>query len=69
MFNQIDQERKDKMGLESYKPWDTLVDDSGKEPLKPLKEEELIDKTIKCFHRLRPYFGECLEDHESHEPS
>ena len=62
IVNQIDQNRKDKMGLESYKPWDTLVDDSGKEPLKPFKEgEELIDKTIKCFHRLRPYFGECLE--------
>lgn len=62
IVHQIDQDRKDKMGLESYKPWDTLVDDSGKEPLKPFKEgEELIDKTIKCFHRLRPYFGECLE--------
>ena len=62
IVHQIDQDRKDKMGLESYKPWDTLVDDSGKEPLKPFKEGgELIDKTIKCFHRLRPYFGECLE--------
>ena len=62
IVNQIDQNRKDKMGLESYKPWDTLVDDSGKESLKPFKDEkELIDKTIKCFHRLRPYFGECLE--------
>lgn len=62
IVHQIDQDRKDKMGLESYKPWDTLVDDSGKESLKPFKEGgELIDKTIKCFHRLRPYFGECLE--------
>lgn len=62
IVHQIDQDRKDKMGLESYRPWDTLVDDSGKEPLKPFKEGgELIDKTIKCFHRLRPYFGECLE--------
>lgn len=62
IVHQIDQDRKDKMGLESYKPWDTIVDDSGKEPLKPFKEGgELIDKTIKCFHRLRPYFGECLE--------
>ena len=33
-----------------------------KEPLKPfVGGEELIDKSIKCFHRLRPYFGECLE--------
>ena len=34
---------------------------AGKEPLKPFDGEELIDKSIKCFHRLRPYFGECLE--------
>ena len=38
------------------------VDATGKEPLKPLEGgEELIDKSIKCFNRLRPYFGECLE--------
>ena len=62
IINQIDLERKQKMGLESYKPWDGSVDATGKEPLKPfVGGEELIDKSIKCFHRLRPYFGECLE--------
>mgnify|MGYP001203386296 CR=1 FL=1 len=62
IINQIDAERKEKMGLESYKPWDGSVDATGKEPLKPFEGgEELIDKSIKCFHRLSPYFGECLE--------
>ena len=62
IINQIDAERKEKMGLESYKPWDGSVDATGKEPLKPFEGgEELIDKSIKCFNRLRPYFGECLE--------
>lgn len=62
IINQIDAERKEKMGLESYKPWDGSVDASGKDPLKPFDGgEELIDKSIKCFHRLRPYFGECLK--------
>ena len=57
----FDQERKTKMGLESYKPWDTSVDASGKDPLKPFDGgEQLIDKSIKCFDRLRPYYGECL---------
>ena len=62
IINQIDAERKEKMGLKSYKPWDGSVDATGKEPLKPFDGgEELIDKSIKCFNRLRPYFGECLE--------
>ncbi len=57
----FDQERKTKMGLESYKPWDTSVDASGKDPLKPFDGgEQLIDRSIKCFDRLRPYYGECL---------
>ena len=62
IVNSIDAARKEKMGLESYKPWDGSVDASGKEPLKPFEGgEELINKSIDCFYRLRPYFGECLE--------
>ena len=62
IINQIDVERKEKMGLESYKPWDSSVDATGKEQLKPFYGGvELINKSIKCFYRLRPYFGECLE--------
>ena len=62
IINQIDLERKEKLGLESYKPWDSSVDAAGKEPLKPFYGgAELINKSIKCFYRLRPYFGECLE--------
>ncbi len=62
IVNSVDAARKEKMGLESYKPWDGSVDASGKEPLKPFEGgEELINKSIDCFYRLRPYFGECLE--------
>lgn len=57
----FDAERKEKMGLEAYRPWDTAVDAEGKESLKPFEGgEELVDKSIQCFNRLRPYFGECL---------
>jgi len=49
------------MGLENYKPWDTSVDASGKAPLKPFEDgEDLINKSIRCFERIRPYYGECL---------
>ncbi|MDA8956505.1 M3 family oligoendopeptidase, partial [Flavobacteriales bacterium] len=58
----FDNDKKNKMNLESYKPWDTGVDADGNAPLKPFDGgEELIDKSIKSFKRLRPYYGECLE--------
>tara|TARA_B110000908_G_scaffold71174_1_gene85853 strand:- start:9884 stop:11608 length:1725 start_codon:yes stop_codon:yes gene_type:complete len=58
----FDNDKKNKMNLESYKPWDTGVDADGNAPLKPFDGgEELIDKSIKSFERLRPYYGECLE--------
>jgi len=54
--------KKKKMNLESYKPWDTGVDADGNAPLKPFDGgDQLIDKTIKSFRRLRPYYGDCLE--------
>jgi oligoendopeptidase F len=58
----FDNDKKNKMNLESYKPWDTGVDADGNAPLKPFDGGgELIDKSIKSFERLRPYYGECLE--------
>jgi oligoendopeptidase F len=58
----FDNDKKNKMNLESYKPWDTGVDADGNAPLKPFNGGgELIDKSIKSFKRLRPYYGECLE--------
>lgn len=62
MTNSFDKERKELLGVENLKPWDTSVDPTGKEALKPFEGgEELIDKSIKCFYKIRPYFGECLE--------
>ncbi|GIK70570.1 MAG: oligoendopeptidase F [Bacteroidota bacterium] len=59
--NQFDAERKEKLKLESLRPWDLEVDTSGKEPLKPFENgNDLLEKTIQCFTKLRPYFGECL---------
>ncbi len=60
--NRMAEERRQLLGLESLKPWDLDVDTSGKAPLQPVKNtEELIEKTIACFNRLDPYFGERIE--------
>jgi oligoendopeptidase F len=57
-----DRQRKEKLNLEDYRPWDTSVDEEGLSPLKPFNgAQELIDKTIKCFNKIDPFFGECID--------
>ena len=61
IINSFEQRRKEKLGNLTYKPWDTSVDVDGLPPLKPFEGgAELTDLSVKCFNKLRPYFGECL---------
>ena len=61
IINSFGQKRKDKLGYNSYKPWDLDVEIDGLAPLKPFQRgEELTDLSVECFNRLRPYFGACL---------
>ena len=53
--------KKQKLNLDDLRPWDTEVEPEGTEPLAPFENgKELLDKTIECFTRLRPFFGDCL---------
>ena len=55
--------RQQKMGLSELKPWDTEVDFSGLEALKPFHGgNDLIEKSIKVFDLLDPFFGKCLSN-------
>lgn len=57
-----DEQRKIKLKLNELKPWDTQVDTSGKQALKPfVNADDLVSKTIECFNRVDPYFGRCIE--------
>ena len=59
--NEFEKKRKEKLGYKSYKPWDTSVNVDGLNPLKPFENgEDLINSTIICFNKLKPFFGECL---------
>lgn len=61
LINEHDKQRKQKLKLEDYRPWDTSVDEEGLPPLKPFANaRELIDRTIECFNKLDPFFGECM---------
>ncbi len=62
LVNQLYQVKKEKLGLDTLRPWDIEAEPAGIKPLRPFKTgEELIEKTIKCFNQLRPFFGDCLQ--------
>ena len=57
----IDEERKNKLGNASYRPWDTEVDVNNEKSLQPFSSaDELVKKSIDCFNVTDKYFGECL---------
>ena len=61
IISSFEEERKIKLGYNNYKPWDTAVDVDGLKPLNPFNgEEELTNLTVKCFEKLKSYFGECI---------
>ena len=62
LVNQINEKKKKKLGLERLRPWDLEAEPAGVQPLVPFKTgEELLEKTVQCFTRLRPFFADCLK--------
>ncbi len=62
LVNIIYQKKKGKLGLDTLRPWDIEAEPEGIKPLHPFKtSEELIEKSIECFTKLRPFFGESLK--------
>lgn len=62
LVNTIYSKKKSKLGLESLKPWDLEAEPSGVQPLTPFATaEELLDKTIRCFDKLNPFFAQCIK--------
>jgi oligoendopeptidase F len=61
LVKKIYERKKQKLGLDTLRPWDTEAEPAGVEPLSPFKTgEELTEKTIKCFELLNPFFADCL---------
>jgi len=58
----INQYQKNKLGLDTLRPWDMDAEPADQLPLNPFKTgDELLEKTVKCFSELRPFFAECLK--------
>ena len=61
LVEEWEEERRLKLGVEKLHPWDMEVDMDKKEPLEPfLNSRELIDKTIECFSRIKPVYGDVI---------
>jgi oligoendopeptidase F len=55
--------RKNKLNIDSLRPWDLDVDEDNKPPLKPFEEtEELIKKATFVFRDVEPEFGVFLNE-------
>ncbi|MBI2269302.1 MAG: M3 family oligoendopeptidase [Bacteroidetes bacterium] len=62
LIAQMDEQRKRKLNLNSLRPWDLDVDPGQLEPLHPFNDAaDLINKSIQCFYKVRPFYGQCLE--------
>jgi oligoendopeptidase F len=58
LLEELTEQRRRDMELDSLKPWDLEVDALGRPDLKPFTDgKELMRKTIDCFSEIDPYFG------------
>ncbi len=65
LVNEINEHKRQKLGLDTLRPWDLEAEPDGVKPLNPFKSgKELLSKTIECFEKLRPFFADCLRTME-----
>ena len=61
LVKKINVKKKEKLGVDTLRPWDTEAEPAGVAPLNPFKtSEELTEKTIACFEELNPFFADCI---------
>ncbi|SFT54427.1 oligoendopeptidase F [Lishizhenia tianjinensis] len=61
LVKEIQTKHKNDLGVDVYRPYDTEVDPSGKEALKPFEGgEELLQKSIAAMGKIDPYFADCI---------
>ncbi|MBC8033416.1 MAG: M3 family oligoendopeptidase [Chitinophagaceae bacterium] len=62
LVDKIYENKRKKLGVDTLRPWDVEAEPAGIKPLTPFATgEELLQKTMACFTKLRPFFAECLE--------
>ena len=62
LVEKINLNKKEKLGLDALRPWDTEAEPENVKPLHPFNTgKELLDKSEKCFEELNPFFADCLK--------
>jgi oligoendopeptidase F len=62
LVNEIYKKKKQKLGLDTLRPWDIDAEPEGTAPLRPFATgEELLQKSVDCFNKLSHFFGDCLK--------
>ena len=62
LVEKINLNKKEKLQLDTLKPWDTEAEPEGIEPLHPFNTgKELLEKSEQCFEELNPFFANCLK--------
>ncbi len=57
----LTEHRRQRLGLEQMRPWDSNAEPLGQKPLQPFETgAELSQKSAEVFAKLRPYFSSCL---------
>ncbi len=65
LVNKIYEAKKQKLQLDTLKPWDAEAEPKGTKPLQPFTNgKELLEKSILCFEQLNPFFADCLRKME-----
>lgn len=53
--------KKEKLGVDTLKPWDLEAEPAGTKPLRPFTDgKDLYEKSVACFEQIDPFFADCL---------
>jgi oligoendopeptidase F len=65
LVDKIYQQKKQKLGLDTLRPWDTEAEPDGVKSLHPFTTgKDLLDKSVTCFSKMHPFFADCLRKME-----
>ena len=62
VLEELAENRKEQLKVDSLRPWDKAVDAEGRPALKAFDGgKDLTEKSVECFRLLDPFLGECLQ--------
>lgn len=66
LVDEIFAAHRQKLKLDSLRPWDTEAEPADVKPLQPFEGgKELLEKSIACLHELDPFFADCIRKMDS----